>query len=130
MWEGDHPFRIHLFVDDGVLIEPDLATSSGEIPSAWEQGSFAVMGDDLNKDKLRAGRLWRSTRIISGYGANFDEFATTLPAGKYLERRCGFKHLDLRRGAGRSLFAISKNYGGIWPVGRETSVFGVSRMSM
>ena len=85
LWAGDHPFRIHLFADDGILIEPDIAGRLEQIAATWGRGSFLAIGNDaLNKSKLIIEGLWNSLCNVLGYDVNFGDFTITLPGEKVI----------------------------------------------
>ena len=85
LWAGDHPFQSHLFVDDGILIEPDIAGRLEQSATTWECGSFLVIGNDaLNEEKLRIEGEWKSLHIILGYEVDFENFTITLPSEKII----------------------------------------------
>lgn len=80
--DGDLPRESHLFVDDGVLIGPDLADRLRLRTDVCGEGSYMVIGAGArNIQKLEIEGLRRTIKIAICYEIDFGDPPIDLPMG-------------------------------------------------
>ena len=79
---GEVPFPSFLFVDDGILIEPNLGTRCTESALCWEKGRRLTFGpNSANHDKLEEEGNWSSVKLVLGYLVGTNNWAISIPEG-------------------------------------------------
>ena len=80
---GVEYFTIVLFVDDGILIEPNLGTRCEASAICWEHACELTFGpDSANVDKLEEEGNWEAKKLVSGYLLDTDSWSISIPEAK------------------------------------------------
>ena len=95
--DGDHAFDCHIFVDDGIFVEPRLGKRQIMVAEKWEATVKSLLGDDaINEEKKATEGSWSCQNCILGFEVNTETMKISLPQEK---NQCG-KRFCARQWAG------------------------------
>ena len=78
-----HSLRPALYVDDGILVEVDIAGRLQVTTQCWERLTIGILGTEaLNEDKLIEEGAWGAQQILLGFVFNMDRLTIPLPGDK------------------------------------------------
>ena len=82
LWDGAHPFRCEIFVEDGMFIEASIGDRAEQNVKNWEWAARQLLGDTaVSKKKLDLEGHWGQELILFGFHVNLirDEIALPYP---------------------------------------------------